>query len=75
MYAKCMAHARRKKEESKVPFDRELETSTKYFRGYTIIVRGQIPEDIVERISKAHSAALRRHGRKQNSSGDNAKTN
>jgi len=31
------------------------------YRGYTIGVRGEIPRDIVERVSKLHGAALRKN--------------
>ena len=65
MYDQIVASKRKETEESSVHVDRELETSIKYFRGYAIGVRGQIPEDIGELISKLHSAAIRRHGRHQ----------
>ena len=32
---------------------------SKMYRGYTINVRGAIPGDIVERVSRLHGAALR----------------
>ena len=34
-------------------------TPTKMCRGYSVKVRGELPDDIVERISELHSAALR----------------
>ena len=34
------------------------DTTTRMYRGYTIGVRGEIPGDIVERVSKLHGAAL-----------------
>ena len=34
--------------------------STRMYRGYTIGVRGEIPGDIVDRVSKLHGAALRK---------------
>ena len=37
---------------------RDSETSIKFYRGYTISVRGQIPGDIEERVSKLHASAL-----------------
>ena len=37
-------------------------TLTKMCRGYSMKVRGEIPDDIVERISGLHSAALRAIG-------------
>ena len=36
-------------------------------RGYSMKVRGEIPDDIVERISGLHSAALRAAGRPESS--------
>ena len=40
-------------------------TLTKMCRGYSMKVRGEIPDDIVERISGLHSAALRATDRPQ----------
>ena len=37
------------------------DTSTRMYRGYTIGVRGEIPGDIVERVSKLHGAALNKN--------------
>ena len=37
------------------------DTSTRMYRGYTIGVRGEIPGDIVERVSKLYGAALRKN--------------
>jgi len=37
------------------------DTTTRMYRGYTISVRGEIPRDIVERVSKLHGAALRKN--------------
>ena len=37
------------------------DTTTRMYRGYTIGVRGEIPGDIVERVSKLHGAALRKN--------------
>ena len=37
------------------------DTTTRMYRGYTISVRGEIPGDIVERVSKLHGAALRKN--------------
>lgn len=73
MYDQIVASKRKETEESTVHVDRELETSIKYFRGYAIGVRGQIPEDIGDRISKLHSAAIRSHGLDQSSSIDATK--
>ena len=42
-------------------------TLTKMCRGYSMKVRGEIPDDIVERISGLHSAALRAAGRPESS--------
>ena len=38
-------------------------TLSKMCRGYSMKVRGEVPTDIVERISGLHSAALRASGR------------
>ena len=38
-------------------------TLNKMCRGYSMKVRGEVPDDIVERISGLHSAALRAIGR------------
>ena len=38
-----------------------LDATTRMYRGYTIGVRGDIPGDIVERVSKLHGAALRKN--------------
>ena len=73
MYDQIVASKRKETEESTDHVDRELETSIKYFRGYAIGIRGQVPEDIGERISKLHSEALRRRGRDQSSSTDATK--
>ena len=40
---------------------------SKMCRGYSMKVRGEIPDDIVERISGLHSAALRAAGRPESS--------
>ena len=32
---------------------------SKMYRGYVIDVKGEVPEDIVERVSRLHGAALR----------------
>ena len=40
-------------------------TLSKMCRGYSMKVRGEIPDDIVERISGLHSAALRATDRPQ----------
>ena len=37
------------------------DSTTRMYRGYTIGVRGEIPGDIVERVSKLHGAALRKN--------------
>ena len=37
------------------------DATTRMYRGYTIGVRGEIPWDIVERVSKLHGAALRKN--------------
>ena len=37
------------------------DATTRMYRGYTIGVRGEIPGDIVERVSKLHGAALRKN--------------
>ena len=42
-------------------------TLSKMCRGYSMGVRGEIPDDIVERISGLHSAALRAAGRPESS--------
>ena len=42
-------------------------TLSKMCRGYSMKVRGEIPDDIVERISGLHSAALRAAGRPESS--------
>ena len=42
--------------------DRGPVTLTKMCRGYSMKVRGEVPTDIVERISGLHSAALRAIG-------------
>ena len=42
-------------------------TLSKMCRGYSMKVRGEIPADIVERISGLHSAALRAAGRPERS--------
>ena len=42
-------------------------TLSKMCRGYSMKVRGEIPDDIVERISGLHSAALRAAGRPERS--------
>ena len=34
------------------------DSTTRMYRGYTIGVRGEIPGDIVERVSKLHGAAV-----------------
>ena len=39
--------------------DRGPVTLTKMCRGYSLRVRGELPDDIVERISELHSVALR----------------
>ena len=42
-------------------------TLSKMCRGYRMKVRGELPDDIVERISGLHSAALRAAGRPERS--------
>ena len=42
-------------------------TLTKMCRGYSMKVRGELPADIVERISGLHSAALRAIGQPERS--------
>ena len=37
------------------------DTTTRMYRGYTIGVRGEIPGDIVERVSRLHGAVLRKN--------------
>ena len=63
MYAQYMAPERQRTDESPVLGGRESEKSTKLYRCYSVIIRGAIPGDIEERVSKLHSVALRRHGR------------
>ena len=41
-------------------------TLAKMYRGYSMTVRGEVPDDIVERISGLHSAALRDANRPEN---------
>jgi len=43
---------------------------TKMCRGYSMKVRGELPADIVERISGLHSAALRAIGQPERSRAD-----
>ena len=38
--------------------DGDSATSTRAYRGYSVVVRGEIPRDIKERISKLHASAL-----------------
>ncbi len=38
---------------------RDSMTLTKMCRGYSMKIRGELPDDIVERISELHSRALR----------------
>ena len=38
---------------------RDLVSLTKMCRGYSVTVRGELPDDIIERICRLHSAALR----------------
>ena len=38
---------------------RDSVSLTKMCRGYSVTVRGELPDDIIERISELHSAALR----------------
>jgi hypothetical protein len=47
--------------------DRDPVVLTKMCRGYSMKVRGELPDDIVERISGLHSAALRAAGRPERS--------
>ena len=42
-------------------------TLSKMCRGYSMRVRGEIPDDIIERISGLHSAALRAIGQPERS--------
>ena len=42
-------------------------TLSKMCRGYSMKVRGEVPDDIVERISGLHSAALRAIGQPERS--------
>ena len=46
---------------------RDPVTLSKMCRGYSMKVRGEIPDDIVERISGLHSAALRAIGQPERS--------
>ena len=46
---------------------RDPVTLTRMCRGYSMKVRGELPDDIVERISGLHSAALRAAGRPERS--------
>ena len=46
---------------------RDPVTLTRMCRGYSMKVRGEIPNDIVERISGLHSTALRAAGRPERS--------
>ena len=46
---------------------RDPVTLTRMCRGYSMKVRGELPADIVERISGLHSAALRAAGRPERS--------
>ena len=41
-------------------------TSAPMFRGYSIKVRGEIPGDIIEKISSIHAAALRQGKQSEN---------
>ena len=45
-------------------------TLAKMYRGYSMTVRGEVPDDIVERISGLHSAALRDANRPENPSSE-----
>ena len=47
------------KKKTPGPDGRTPVTLTKMCRGYSVKVRGELPADIVERISGLHSAALR----------------
>ena len=47
-------------------------TSVPMYRGYSIKVRGEIPGDLVEKISRIHAAALRKgeQGENRDTEGD-----
>ena len=51
-----------KAEETASDHVRGTSTPTKMCRGYSVKVRGELPDDIVERISELHSVALRAGG-------------
>ena len=54
-------------EKTPSPDSRGPVTLTKMCRGYSMKVRGELPADIVERISGLHSAALRAIGQPERS--------
>ena len=70
MYAQVMASTRRKTDEPPVHIDQESGKPTKLYRGYSVMVRGELPKDIEEIVSKLHSEAIRRPGRDQDSTSD-----
>ena len=53
------------KKKTPGPDGRGPVTLSKMCRGYSMRVRGEIPDDIIERISGLHSAALRATDRPQ----------
>ena len=55
------------KKKTPGPHGRGPVTLTRMCRGYSMKVRGEIPDDIVERISGLHSAALRAIGQPERS--------
>ena len=55
------------KKKTPGPDGRGPVTLSKMCRGYSMKVRGEVPTDIVERISGLHSAALRAAGRPERS--------
>ena len=55
------------KKKTPGPDGRGPVTLSKMCRGYSMKVRGEIPDDIVERISGLHSAALRAIGQPERS--------
>jgi len=61
--------ARQEPKKSRCLVDRGSEKSSKFYRGYTILVRGQIPGDIEERVSRLHGSALRKNGRQKGEDG------
>ena len=43
-----------------------VKASAPMFKGYSIKVRGEIPEDIIEKISRLHAAAVRQGKQSEN---------